>query len=346
MKILGGEENFFGIDLGSSGVRVVQLKNTHGKPSLLTYGDIATPPNLINSDSAIDQEKMAEIVRRIASEAGVSARNVVAALPTSSVFTTTIKTPRLSPDELNNAIRLQADKYIPMPIDQVKLDWVILNENEANNEMDVFLVAAPISVANKYLNIIQKAGYELLALETNSLALIRSLVSEASNNVVIIDFGASATDITVVSNHTPRLIRSVNIGARALIRVASQNLGLDETQAIQFITKFGLTQDKLEGQVYKSIKPVIDNIVEEINKSIEFIKNSNATVVIEKLIMTGGLTGLPELPVYLANATGLTVEIGNPWVNISYPANLQDKLNTISLSYAAAIGLAMRREGE
>ena len=207
MRIIGGEENFFGIDLGSSGVRVVQLKNTHGKPSLLTYGDIETPPNLINSDSPVDQEKMAEIVRRIASEAGVSARNVVAALPTSSVFTTTIKTPKLSHDELANAIRLQADKYIPMPIDQVKLDWVILNEDQANNEMDVFLVAAPIAIANKYLNIIQKAGYELLALETNSLALIRSLVSESSNNVVIIDFGAAAIDITVVSNHTPRLIR-------------------------------------------------------------------------------------------------------------------------------------------
>ncbi len=344
MRILGGEENFFGIDLGTSGVRVVQLKNTHGKPSLLTYGDIETPPNLINSDSPVDQEKMAEIVRRICGEAGVSARNVVAALPTSSVFTTTIKTPKLSEEELANAIHLQADKYIPMPIDQVKLDWMVLSQDEAANEMEVFLVAAPIAVANKYLNIVQKAGFELLALETNALALIRSMVSEASNNVVLIDFGASATDITVVSNHLPRLIRSVNIGSRALVRVASQNLGLDENQAMQFITKFGLTQDKLEGQVYKSLKPVVDNVIEEINKSIQFVKNANPNIDIEKLIVTGGMTALPELPIYLANATGITVEIGNPWVNISYPANLQDKLSAISLNYSTAVGLAMRQE--
>src|SRR5579885_2782980 len=113
MAIFGGEENFFGIDLGTSGIRVVQLKGTHGKPSLLTYGDIEAPANLINSDSPLDQEKMAELVRRIATDAGVSSTNVVTALPTSSVFTTTIRTPRLSHDELANSIHLQADKYIP-----------------------------------------------------------------------------------------------------------------------------------------------------------------------------------------------------------------------------------------
>lgn len=344
MGIFGGEENFFGIDLGTSGVRVVQLKQTHSKPNLLTYGDIETPANLVMSDSSVDQEKLAEIVRKIADDAGVSSRNAVAALPTSSVFTTIIKTPKLSRDELNNAIMLQADKYIPMPIDQVKLDWVVLSEGETNGEMEVFLVAAPINVANKYLNIIQKAGFELLALEINALALVRSLVTENSNPVVLVDFGASATDITIAVGSSPRLIRSVNIGSRALTRIASQNLGLDEAQATQFMHKFGLTQSKLEGQVYKTLKPIVDNIIEEINKSVKFFQTNNPTSTVEKLIITGGMTALPELPAYLANSTGITVEIGNPWMNISYPAHLQDKLNNISLNYATAIGLAMRKE--
>lgn len=344
MAIFSGEENFFGLDIGTSGVRVVQLKNTHGKPSLLTYGNIETPPNLINSDSSVDQEKMAEIVRKIASDAGVSTNNVVASLPTASVFTTTLRTPKLTRDELANSIRLQADKYIPMPIDQVKLDWFVVGEDATKNEMDVFLVAAPNSVANKYLNIVQKAGFELHALEINALAQIRSMVSESTNAAAIVDFGANATDITIAVAHTPRLIRSVNIGARALVRVASQNLGLDETQAAQFISKFGLTQSKLEGQVYKSLKPMVDSAVDEVNKSIKYFQENSGGGAIEKIILTGGMTALPELPVYIANATGITVEIGNPWINVSYPASIQDRLNSVSLNYATAIGLAMRRD--
>lgn len=106
--------------------------------------------------------------------------------------------------------------------------------------------------------------------------------------------------------------------------------------------KFGLIQTKLEGQVYKSLKPVLDTVVEEINKSVSYFHEHSGGDKIEKIVITGGTSALPELPVYLANSTGITVEIGNPWVNVSYPAALQPKLATISLNYASAIGLAMR----
>ena len=355
MSIFSGEENFFGIDLGTSGVRVVQLKNTHGKPSLLTYGDIEAPNNLIASDAPADQEKMAEIVRKIADDAGVSTKVAVTAIPTQSVFATTIKTPKLSDAELASSIHLHADKYIPMPIDQVKIDYVVLNDgsvdgkkpaDDSNVEMEVFLVAAPNIVTTKYLNIIQKAGFELLALEVSPIALVRSLVpQDATGGVLIADFGASATDITIAVAGKPRLIRSVNVGSHSVVRIAAQNLGLDEAQAMQFIQKFGLTQDKLEGQVYKSVKPAIDNLFSEISKSIKYFQTSDPGHTVDKIIITGRMTTMPEFPLYLANTVGLTVEIGNPWLNVSYPSSLADKLNTVSLNYATAIGLAMREMG-
>lgn len=343
MGFLQSEENFFGVDIGNSAVRIVQLKGHHPKPNLLTYGDIEVPEGLVASDSLVDQEKLATIIKTIANDAGVSTKNVVTSLPTASVFTTIIKTPKLSHDELAHSIKYQADKYIPMPLDQVKIDWYSVGQSATNpEEMEVLLVAAPNVTANKYLNVVQKAGFELLALEINPIALTRSLLTNPGIAVVIVDFGANATDITIVSKQIPQLVRSVNVGSHALTRVTSQNLGLDKVQAEQFIRKFGLTQTKLEGQVFKALKPLLDNVIEEINKSVKYYQEANPSERIEKIVITGGTAALPELPVYLANSVGFTVEIGNPWANISYVADMQDKLSSISLNYATAVGLAMR----
>ena len=206
------------------------------------------------------------------------------------------------------------------------------------------LVAAPNNIANKYLNIIQKAGYELLALEINALSLARSLLpqSDYEKTVMILDIGTLSSDIAIFTGQVPHVVRTVSVGSKALRRVVSQNLGLDETQADEFMKKFGLQEDKIEGQVFRTLKPVIDSVVNEIRKSIDFFVSHNPKSNIEKIILTGGTSALPNLPLYLANSTQLTVEIGNPWVNISYPADLQQTLASISLNYSTALGLSLR----
>jgi type IV pilus assembly protein PilM len=344
MEAFDQEQHYFGLDLGNSSIKVAQLRELHGRPTLVTYGDMDIPENVLASDSQIDQDRIAEFVRQLANDAGVSSKNVIAALPSSSSFTTIIKTPRLSEKELGESIGYQADKYIPMPLEQVKLDWAVIGENADTDELSVLLVAAPNSIAQKYLNIVQKAGFELLALETNALALARSLTvpSQTSLTVMIVDIGTLASDIAIFTGQIPQLVRSVGIGSKALRRVISQNLGLDETQADQFMKKFGMQQDKLEAQVYKTIKPVVDHVVEEINKSVQFNAERNPESKIEKIILTGGTSALPGLAAYVANSTQITVEIGNPWMNISYPTDLQQNLASLSLNYATVLGLALR----
>lgn len=344
MKLFPQEDNYFGLDLGSSSVKLAQLRQLHGRPSLVTYGDIETPNRLLLSDSPIDQEKLAEIIRQLASDAKVTGKNVVASLNSSQSYTAVIKTPKLSQEELAQSIRFQADKVIPMAIDQVKLDWAVVNQNAEGDELEVLLVAAANNVATKYLNIVQKAGLELMALEINPIAQARSLVGSNDKDqcIVIIDIGVSQSDISIVQANVPFLVRSAAIGFAALLRVTAQNLGVDESQADQFLKKFGMDESKLEGQVFRTLKPVVDQLIEEINKSITFFQEQNDNKHVEKIILTGGTTALPGLPLYIANSTGLAVEIGNPWQNISYPAELQGSLASLSLNYATAIGLAMR----
>jgi type IV pilus assembly protein PilM len=340
--MLSRDSDYFGLDIGETAIRIVQLKRSGGHPSLVSYGDAPISAGMARSDSAADSEHLASMISKLVKDLHLTTNNVVTGLPAAKVFASIVTTPKLSDAELAKAIPLQADQYIPMPVDQVKLDWSVLGPGATPNELEVLLVAAPNSVTTKYLHILEAAGLEVMALEINSTALYRALVPPTSPPVLVLDIGAVASDLSIIYQHTPRLIRSINVGGQTLVKAASQSLGLDEPQAEQFVHKFGMTQTKLEGQVFKAIKSSIDILVEETQKSIQFFTSRYPQAKLEKLILTGGTSALLELPTYIATALGLPVEIGNAWVNVAYPAGLQDKLVAVSNHYGVASGLAQR----
>lgn len=343
MSLLSSSKGeYCGLDIGTTGVRVVQLQPAADHPVLLHYGQAPLDGNLALSDSPIDQDKVAAGIAQLLKDSKVTATKAVAGIPSSQVFATVITTPKLAPAELAKAIKLQADQYIPMAVDQVKMDWHIIGPGTTDQQMRVLLVAAPNSVVNKYLKIIEKAGLELEALEVNAIAQARSLLPLTDIPAVILDLGATNSSITVVAQGAPQLIRSVNVGGTTLVKAVGQALGLDDAQADQFTRKFGLTQTKLEGQVAKAIKPSLDTVVGEIDKSIKFFASQGGAAKLEKLILTGSASLLPELANYVANATGLPVELGNPWVNISYPAAEQATLMGTAMQFSVASGLALR----
>lgn len=340
---MNSNEEYVGLDISSNGVSVVQVKGSGtGNPALITYGRAEYPIELSLNDSAVDQDKVAAIIAGLFKDLKITATKVVAGIPSADAFATVIQTPKLNPADLAKAMKLQADQYIPMAIDQVKMDWQEVGVGKTPDQMKVLLVAAPNTVVNKYLNLVEKAGLQLFSLELNAIAQARSLMPKSDVAAVIVSFGALTTEINIVQERAPQLVRSVTIGGQTLTRAVSQSLGLDEAQADQFLNKFGLTQTKLEGQVAKAIKPSLDSLVTEINSSIKYFVAENPGVKIEKMIVSGQTVSLPELTTYLANATSLPVEMANPWMNISYPAAEQEKLRQSSLNYAVAAGLALR----
>jgi len=204
------------------------------------------------------------------------------------------------------------------------------------------LVAAPNAVTQKYVSLCDQAGLELIALEPNALALTRATVTPGDLAVLVLDIGSMTSDITVVQSNVPKLLRSVNIGGSTFVKAVAQNLGLDEVQADQFTRKFGLTQTKLEGQVFKSIKPSLDLLVGELEKSVKFFSSQYPDIKMEKIVLTGGTTALPELIPYLSTAMGLSVEVANAWTKVGYQAQLQETLMGLSTQYCVAVGLAER----
>jgi len=175
------------------------------------------------------------------------------------------------------------------------------------------------------------------------LGLVRSLLDRNFAGASMIqDISAQSTDLVAVINDAPRLIRSIPVGGKSFIKSAVQNLNIDEKQATQFVYKFGLNQDKLEGQIFRAISGTVDSIISEVQKSIKFVSSRYPGVKIDKIVVAGGASTLPGFPVYLANKLGLQVEIGNAWQNISYPQAKHNDLIALSNHFAVAVGLAMR----
>ena len=179
--------------------------------------------------------------------------------------------------------------------------------------------------------------------DRNGLALARALIGQGQTSPqLVLDMGAMSTDLVISASCGPRLTRSIPTGSEAVIKAAMQNLNIDEKQAEQFVNKFGLSKDKLEGQVSKSISGVIDILVGELEKSIKFYNTRYPNDPIDRIIVTGAASTLPEFPLYIANKFGINIEIGNAWRNVSFPSDKQNDLMTISNHFGVAVGLAER----
>ncbi len=190
---------------------------------------------------------------------------------------------------------------------------------------------------------LESVGLNVIAFEPDTIALARSVIpADTAAAQLVLDIGNKGTDLVVSMNGAPRLSRSIPTGSEAIIKSAVQNLSIDESQAQQFVFKFGLGKDKLEGQIYNAIIGTVDILMNEIEKSIKFFQARYTENKIERIIVAGGASALPEFPLYIANKFGLNVEIGNAWRNISFPADRQNELLAASNHFCVAAGLAER----
>ncbi len=346
MGILSTGSDFFGLDIGTSAIRVVQVRGGSTK-SLATYGSLDIDPKIAKSDSNADLQKLGQAVKQVVANSKISTNNVAVGIPSSRTFMTVVDIERLEPKELDRSIRLQADSLIPTPLDESKIDWAMLGQSPKDQtKVEVLLGSVPNSFVERRLDMLEGIGFNVIAFEPDSLAMTRALLAPNTNESrLLIDMGNESTDLVITLNDAPRLIRTIPIGMDAIVKSAIQNLGIDEKQAVQFVYKFGLSKDKLEGQIYGAIHGTVDNLVSEIEKSIKFFQTRYQNVPVSGMILTGGSSVLPEFPLLLANKFNMNVEIGNAWRNIAFNSSMQNDLLAVSNKFTVAAGLAERAGG-
>lgn len=345
-SFLEGHTEFFGLDIGTTAVRLVELKGTGAGPkALVKYAYIPLEGNVALSESKADQQKLAASISQLVKQSGVSTKNVAVGIPSSKVFTAMADVERLPANELAKAIPLQADSLVPTPLAESKMDWALVGDSPTDNtKQEIILSSVPNKYVEERLDMLESIGLNVVAFEPDNLAMARALAAPGKEAQLVLDVGRKSTDLVILLNGEPHLTRNIPTGVEAVVRAATQNLNIDEKQAEQFIFKFGMSKDKLEGQVYQAISSVIDLLITEVEKSIKFFQTRYADTKIERLIVTGGASVIPEFPLYLANKFGINVEIGNSWRNVTFSRDRQNELLAISNQFGVAVGLAERTE--
>jgi type IV pilus assembly protein PilM len=346
MSLLSGVSSFFGLDIGSTAVRLVELHGQGQQKVLSKYAYVPIDSKISLSDSKSDQQKLAQVVADLVSQARVSTKNVAVGIPSQRVFTTVADIDRVPHGELGRAIRYQADALIPTPLAESKIDWALLGDSPSDKtKLEILLSSVPNTFVEQRLDVLESVGLNVIAFEPDNLAIERALVPPGTTApVMVLDMGRKGSDIVISMGDVPRLTRAIPTGMEAVLRSAAQNLNVDDKQAEQFVFKFGMSKDKLEGQVHQAIIGTVDSLTNEIDKSIKFFQTRYAGTKVERIIVTGGASALPEFPLYLANKFNLNVEIGNAWHNVAFAPERQNELLAISNQFSVAVGLAERAE--
>jgi len=346
MSLLSGVSEFFGLDIGTTAIRLVELRGSGQVKALVKYAFLPVDSKIALSDSKADHQKLVQALQELLNQAHITTRNVAVGIPSNRVFSTVVDIDRLSPDEISKTIQYQADSLIPTPLAESKFDWAVLGDSPKDKtKVEVLLTSVTNDFVETRLDMLESIGLNVIAFEPDSMALSRAIIpANTAVPQMVLDVGHKSTDLVVSMSGAPRLVRTIPTGTEAIIKSASQNLNIDDNQAKQFVFKFGLSQDKLEGQIYHAIIGTVDILMTEIDKSIKFFQTRYNDSRIDRIVVTGGASALPEFPLYIANKFGLNVEIGNAWRNVSFPASRQNELLSVSNHFCVAAGLAERQE--
>jgi type IV pilus assembly protein PilM len=348
MSIFNQVGDYFSLDIGTTAVRVVKLGGKPSQWSLQKYAIVPVDMRVSTSDAADDQRKLAEVITTAIGQSGIRDKNVILGVPSNRMFATVVELPEMPKSELASTIKYQAEQYIPMSLDEAKVDHAVLGKS-ANDPSKVEILLA--SVANSFsemrLDMIEGMGLNVLAMEPDSLALTRALLpADVSDGRLIVEVGDSTTDVVLAYDNAPRLIRSIPTGMQAFVKAATQNLNIQANQASQFILKFGVQPDKLEGQIFRALEATLDQFASELEKSITFFRTKYPSVQIGSIIVSNYGVSIPSFGQYLASKLNLRAEFGNPWQHVSVSPADQTKLQPLSSQFAVAIGLAQRGAGE
>ena len=346
MRLLKGVGDFFALDIGTNAVRVVQL-SSGGQDTwtLQHYGYAPLDEKTAIASSAEGKRRLGEVILTAIGQSGIHTKNVVIGLPSNKTFTTIIDVPAMSEAELKASMKYQIDQYIPMAIDDAKVDWVPLGQSLHDpSKQEVLLTSTAIQYAEERLESVEALGFNVIAAEPEPIAMIRSLLPTGVQDArLIIDMGETSTDLAVTYADAPRLVRTIPTGLRSLVKAATQNLNVQEDQARQFILKFGLTPDRLDGQVYRAIEGTLDNFAAELTKSIKFFQTRYPNIPVAGILLSGYTSVMPMFGEYVTAKTSVQASIANPWQKVRVAQNDQQQLAAIASEFAAAVGLAQRR---
>ena len=353
-----GESSVLGIDIGSSAIKVVQLRKKGGKAVLETYGALALGPYAkleIGRATNLPVEKVVEALADILREAKTTSKTAGMSIPFSSSLMTVIELPRVDDKQMAQMVPIEARKYVPVPIGEVTLDWTIIpkpageEESETNAlggkkvpKADVLLVAIHNDTIKEHQEIVQKAALNVNFFEIEIFSTIRSVLDQNNAPAMILDMGAATTKLYVVERGIVRASHTVSRGSQDITSAIAAGLGIPVDRAEIMKRTIGLTPDANNKSLADMITVNLDFIFSEARHVLTNYQARRKKSV-EKVVLVGGGAAMKGFAEVAQKNLEAPVVLGDPFGRVEAPAFLTDTLRKTGPEFAVAIGIALRR---
>ncbi len=335
--------DYFGIDVGTGSIRLVKIHREGTKLVLDSFGEIKAPAS--NWAQAGDKglEVTANAIKSLVSDLKLKTKQVVAALNEDEVVSRLVSLPPLKDSEVKDALYFEAETFVPYPLDQVSIDYEVVNKGE-DGKMLVFVIAARNDSVEKYVKLIKMANLSLMALESPALSLrrIANVVTDTSKPILLLDFGEKYSSLMMIYNGFIYTTRNFPIGGDSFTRAISVSLGLDLASAEEYKKAYGLKDNELEGKIRAVLMPLYTSILDELRKaSVSFRTEYGAAV--ELVLLMGGSSNMPGFAEELTKTLGVEVQVVRPFSKVD-TTRLTVPLDssTQGSGFSLAAGLALR----
>ena len=351
---LGKSKAVVGLDIGSSAVKAVELKAAGKGFKVVGFAVEPVPPDSIVDGAIIDGEAVVEAIRRLFEKKGFKTKDVAASLSGNAVIVKKISLPVMTEAELGESIYWEAEQYIPFDIQDVNIDFQILNPGtgpESSGTMDVLLVAAKKEKIADYTGVISRAGRVPVVVDVDAFALQNAYETNYGFDpdavVVLLNAGASAMNINILQGDQSAFTRDISTGGNAYTEAVQKELNLPFDSAEQL--KKGLP---VEGASFDDAKPVLhpmnETVLLDIQKTFDFFKASATSERIDRIVLSGGAARVDGFAASLEERFGTPVEYFDPFKTLSFDAakfGIDDPAS-VAPAAAVAVGLALRRAGD
>jgi len=346
-------KSLVGLDIGSSAVKAVELKPAGKGYKVAAFGSEPVPPDSIVDGAIIDGGAVAEAIRRLFGGRGIKTKDVAASLSGNAVIVKKITLPQMTESELAESIYWEAEQYIPFDIQDVNLDYQILDKGgePGKGTMDVLLVAAKKEKIADYTGVIAQAGRSAVVVDVDAFALQNAYEVnygiDPGSVIVLLNAGASATNINILNGDQSVFTRDISIGGNAYTEALQKELNLPFDLADQL--KRGMPVD---GVTFDDARPVLravsENVMLEIQKTFDFFKATAASDRIDRIMLSGGASRAEGFTEMLTERFEAPVEGLDPFKRVGFDVKRFQVGSTaeVAPTAAVAVGLALRRVGD
>jgi len=345
------KNSFLGIDISNTGIKIVEIKKGDRQPELTNYS-IVSAENYIGSGRNKFAPSIEEMIESAIKAGSFSAKDAILGIPGYLSLIFFLDLPEMPEQEIEGAVRFEAAKYIPTPIEEVNFGWEIVGsyqgrpveggQQQAIKKNQIMVVTVPKKTVEDYSKVVSTSKIRINAIEVENFAAIRAMVGNDKGTFMVVDIGAKSTDLTVVSDGLLKVTRSIDVGGTAITRAIASGLGIDYERADSMKTSGLIDFGKPNDELTQCARPIVDLISDEIKRLHVAYHKKNPVRKIEKIIFSGGTSKIKGLMKYFGTSSGIECVVGNPLARVSFDEKYRPLLNEIALELTIAIGLALR----